>query len=309
MITTLVVITAFLAGVAVVVALGFVLRDLSSRRYNVVNRRLSLDAPQSDIAAYYREQQTHTGGFDQWFYSLVNDSGVGLDVPTAMMLILGFGTVFGTATWVVCENLLWAAVGTMVGIGVPMVWLYVKRLLRIREMYNQLPEAFQIIADSVRTGYSLEQSSEMAANELRAPLNSEFDQCASQLKLGNSPTAVMEQMSARIPLPEFQVFATAVTVQQTVGGNLPLLTERLAHAARERQEFTGHVNAVTAGSRLSAIGLVIGSIFAMVALTWLEPEYVSAFVNHELGPTLLATAIGLQLIGVFWIWRLIRVSY
>ena len=69
------------------------------------------------------------------------------------------------------------------------------------------------------------------------------------------------------------------------------------------------MNAVTAGSRLSAIGLIIGSIIAFAALAWLEPDYISAFVNHSLGPALLTLAIVLQIIGVIWIWCLIRVSY
>ena len=71
----------------------------------------------------------------------------------------------------------------------------------------------------------------------------------------------------------------------------------------------GHVSAVTAGSRLSAFGMILASAFAMVSLTWLEPEYLSAFVNHPMGPTLLAVALGLMLIGSFWVWRLMRVSY
>ena len=71
----------------------------------------------------------------------------------------------------------------------------------------------------------------------------------------------------------------------------------------------GHVNAVTAGSRLSAFGMVLASIFAVSVLAWLEPEYLSAFVNHPLGPTLLAVAIGLLIVGSIWIWRWMRVSY
>ena len=309
MTTWIFVFIAFFFGVGVVIALASVLRDLTSQRYNFVDRRLGLDADSADIADYYRLRNIHSGQIDSWFFRLVTESGVPMDVPTALLLIVGGGLVAAAGGWVITETSLAIALGILVGTLLPIAWLSIQRWRRLRAMRNTLPEALQIVADSVRTGHSLEQSSDMVTTELRGPIGDEFEQCASQLKLGNSPTSVMDQMTQRIPLPEFRVFATAVMVHQVAGGNLALLTERLSHAARQRQEFLGHVNAVTAGSRLSAIGLVIGSIVAVAALAWLEPEYINAFVTHAMGPLLLALALILQLIGIIWVWQLIRVSY
>jgi len=308
-ITTAAVVIMFLFGAGLVLAIGSLVRDFSSRRYNYVDRRLGLDANTSDIENYYRRQEVHNGPVDQWFYRTVRESGSDIDVPTALSICLGGGLIGTVFAYIVAESFLATALGLVLGIAIPVAWIILRRWRRVSIMRDQLPEALQIIADSVRAGHSLEQASEMVAAELSDPLATEFHECNSQLKLGNSPTTVMQRMADRIPLPEFRVFATAAMVHQTAGGNLPLLTERLSHAARQRQEFTGHVNAVTAGSRLSAIGLVIGSMIAVAALAWLEPDYVRAFVNHSLGPALLTLAIVLQLIGIIWVWRLIRVSY
>ena len=309
MIELIVLAVVFLAVFGLIIAIALAVRDLSSRRYNLADRRLGLDADASQIDAYYSEQDVHSGRINEWFYGLVNQSGVKFDAPTAIWLILGCGVVVAALFFVIWENYLAVAGGGLAGISLPVAWLSFKSWRRMRSIRAILPEALQIVGDSVRAGHSLEQSAEMVATELRGPLADEFAQCASQLKLGNSPTSVMDKMSQRIPLPEFRVFATAVMVHQTAGGNLALLAERLSHSARERQEFTGHVNAVTAGSRLSAFGMVLASIIAMSALAWLEPEYLRAFINHPMGPTLLAVAIGLLLIGILWVWRLIRVSY
>jgi Flp pilus assembly protein TadB len=67
--------------------------------------------------------------------------------------------------------------------------------------------------------------------------------------------------------------------------------------------------AVTAGSRLSAFGMVLGSMIALSVLAWLEPEYLSIFFTHNLGPTLLTIAAALQVVGVLWVWRVLRVNY
>jgi len=302
-------VVAFVAGTGLVLTLGLAIRDLFSQRYNVVDHRLSLDASPAEVRQFIRQQEVHGGAVDSWFFRLVEESGTKMDGPTVMSVILGMGVIGGAIPFALDDNLLGAAGGVLIGVMLPVAWLLIKRWRRIRAMRTMLPEALQIIADSVRAGYNLEQSAELASREIKDPLREEFSECASQLKLGNFPTSALQRMARRIPLPEFRVFATAVMVHQTAGGNLALLTQRLSHAALQRQEFVGHLNAVTAGSRLSALGMALGAVAAMAALAWLQPTYVQAFITNELGPYLLALAIALQIIGTIWVWRVSKVTY
>jgi tight adherence protein B len=115
-------------------------------------------------------------------------------------------------------------------------------------------------------------------------------------------------MVRRVPLPEFRIFATAVVVHRRAGGNLSLLTERMSKASHDRQDVRNHMLAVTAGSRLSAIGMVIGAIVAAALLCWIEPDYIDAFLGNPKGPWLLATAVILQVIGGIWVWRILKSS-
>jgi tight adherence protein B len=110
-------------------------------------------------------------------------------------------------------------------------------------------------------------------------------------------------------MPEFKIFATAVLVHRQTGGNLALLAERLARSARDRSEFHGHVRAVTAGSRLSVLGLTLGTFAAVGILLSLQSEYMADFVNHPLGPTMLVVAGILQIVGFVWVWRVLRVRF
>jgi Flp pilus assembly protein TadB len=57
---------------------------------------------------------------------------------------------------------------------------------------------------------------------------------------------------------------------------------------------------------LSAIGMVLAGIIALIVLGWLEPQYVETFLNHPKGPWLLATSIGLQIVGGIWVWRILK---
>jgi tight adherence protein B len=176
-------------------------------------------------------------------------------------------------------------------------------------MQKALPETLELVADALRAGQTLEQSAELVASQAPQPLGEEFGYCWSQLKLGHSPVAVLQRMARRVPLPEFKIFATAVLVHRQTGGNLALLAERLAASARDRAEFHGHVRAVTAGSRLSVLGLTFGTLIAVGIILWLQTDYILEFLQHPVGPTLLAVAAVLQLLGIVWVSRILHVRF
>ena len=309
MIGTMGIVTGFLLGMLIVIVLACMFRDLASGRYHQVDRRLKLNADANEIATYYREKNFHSGRFDRWFYQLVNQSGSDFDVPSVLTLIMGCTVVGGALLFVISENLLAVALGALIGLVLPIAWLSYLRWRRVGTMRNQLPDALQLVADEVRAGHSLEKSAESVSFGMQGPLSTEFGQCASQLRLGNSSVSVMEQMSQRIPLPEFRVFATAVMVHQKAGGNLALLTERLARSARDRQEFYGHVRSVTAGSRFSASAIVVVLVFGLAYMWFFSPEYLEAFTTHTSGPFWLAASLALQVTGIFLIWRMSRLNY
>jgi tight adherence protein B len=290
---------AFVALTTIALAVGMLLNDLFFRKREAVDESLPSLPPKipSDTA------------IDRAFFRLVQESGSRLEPAAAVSVVIGSAVVGGAAGLIVFEHLLLGAVGILLGIIVPLTAWGVIRWRRMSNMRKHLPETLSIVADAVRAGHTLEEASAFVRKDIKGPLADEFAYAEKQFSLGQTPAAVLSTMVRRIPLPEFRLFATAVLVHRKAGGNLPLLTERLANTARARQEVHNHMMAVTAGSRLSAIGMVFGSVVAMSMLAWLEPEYLRAFVHHEMGPTLIMLALTLQLIGVVWVWRILRVSY
>ena len=288
----------FLASAVALLFIGFLLRDLFSHNTDEESPRLEL---------FPREPSK--GWLDIWFFRFLEETGAPLENNAAILLVLGVGLIRMAIPIVSAANFLAAALGLIGGIVLSLLVLNLIRWWRVGNMRKNMPEALQIVADAVRSGHTLEESFDLVKRETKGPLQSEFTHAYSQLTLGHSPVSIMTRMVRRIPLPEFRVFATAVIVHQRAGGNLSLLTERMSHAARERQEVRGYLMAVTAGSRLSAFGMVFGSFVAMLILAALEPDYVSAFWTHRLGPALLIVAGCLQVLGILWVWRALRENY
>lgn len=297
MIGQIAIVSATFVSVSVAItAIGLLIRDLMGKREEP-KRRLELipEIPE--------------GNLNEKFYRLVEESGTSLDATGALMVVVGGIILGGGIPLVLFDSMLGAAGGMVVGAVLPLTYFSVIRWWRLGQMRRALPQALQAIADAVRSGQTLSEACELVSKEIKGPLGEEFAYAYQQLELGQAPIAVMNRMVRRIPLSEFRMFATAVVVHRRAGGNLSLLTERMSRSALDRQDVRNHLMAVTSGSRLSAIGMAVGGVVAMGLLTWLEPEYVQAFLTNEKGPWLLGVAIGLEVIGAFWCWRILKSNY
>ena len=297
--TILVIAAASIAAATAMLAVGLFLRDLFTKPEDITARRRLEFLPVEE----------EYGSLDRIFVRLIDESGLPLSVAAAMLIVVAGGLLGGGIPFVLFDNYLGAALGVVGGMMLPICYISFIRWRRVSVMQKHMPETLQIVADAVRAGHTLDEACGFVAREMSGPLRDEFDQAHRQFQLGHSPVNILDRLARRIPLSEFRIFATAVMVHRKAGGNLALLTERLSHTARDRQEVRGHLMAVTAGSRLSAFGMVVGSMIALSVLAWLEPEYLSVFFTHNLGPTLLAIAATLQIIGVLWVWRVLRVNY
>lgn len=249
------------------------------------------------------------GDIDRWFFRLVEESGTFMDMPTATAVVIAGGVLGAGLPLVLFENLIGAAGGLLLGVAAPILYLGVLRWWRVGTMQKHMPQALQAVSDAVRSGQTLSEACDLVSKEIKGPLGQEFAYAHQQLELGAAPIAVMNRMAVRVPLAEFRVFATAVVVHRRAGGNLSLLTERMSHSARDREDVRNHLMAVTSGGRLSAAGMVLGGIIAIVLLGWLQPDYIRAFIENPKGPWLIAIAVGLQVIGAIWVWRILRISY
>lgn len=287
---------AFASVTMLLAAVGMFLRDLLAPPPVAERPRLAL-APEEPA-----------GTINRAFFRLVEESGSLLDLATWLAIVIGGAIVGCGLPLVLSEHLLLAAVGMVLGAALPVVYLLVVRWWRLGGMRKQLPYALQAVADAVRGGQTLSEACDLVSREIKGPLGQEFAYAHQQLELGHSPVAVMNRMVRRVPLPEFRVFATAVIVHRRAGGNLSLLTERMSKAAHDRTDVRNHVLAMTAGSRLSALGMVAVAALAAVLLSWMEPEYVEAFIKNPKGPYLIATAVLLQILGGVWVWRILRAS-
>ncbi len=238
----LLIVAAFACGVFAVLTVGMIVfgrRSVAEK----INRRIGLEeAPTGEIPAEILARDAD-GRFDRYFYQLLAESGLPMSPLAVLSLMIGVSAVAGGIAFVAAENLGIVVAVALLGLWLPLAWIGWVRSRRIIAMESLMPGALEQMADCLYGGQTLEQAAESVSLQIASPLKEEFGHCVQLLKMGQSPVAVMDRLSRRIPLPEFRLFATAVLVHRQTGGNLAQLTGRLAVSARDRQEWRRHLGA------------------------------------------------------------------
>jgi tight adherence protein B len=178
-----------------------------------------------------------------------------------------------------------------------------KRFERFEELF---PDAMDFLARSVRAGHAFTSGLEMISQEMEEPLAGEFRRVFEQQNLGLPIKDALQNLVVRMPLPDVQIFTTALIIQRETGGNLAEILDNLSLVMRERFKMTRYIRTVTAQGRLSRtilMALPPGLLAYMYAVN--RPYTKLLFTEPSLRIALYA-AIILQVIGFFWIKKIIQ---
>ncbi|GBD35440.1 hypothetical protein HRbin36_00552 [bacterium HR36] len=240
---------------------------------------------------------------------LLERSGLGLE-PAAGGLWLGLGACLGAAVgFLWWESLLGVALGLALGTFVPLLVFAFYASKQRENMQRQLPDVIFSLARSLRANLSLEQAIAHVGEETPNVLGREFRRIAEQMYLGLAAPAALESAARRIPLPDFHLLVALVTLHRAAGGNLPLLLDRLAASVRDRNQFRQYFRTVTGQARITAWAIALSVPVLFVGMWYWQPEYVGRFFQSSTGVSALGVAAALELIGLAWIYWILRVDY
>ncbi|PQO38519.1 type II secretion system F family protein [Blastopirellula marina] len=235
---------------------------------------------------------------------LVDQSGTGYSpemiVLWCVLAAIGVGGVIGLRSW-----MLGAAIAPA-GAFIPIVVLIFFRNRRCNQLSKQLPEAFEMMSRAVKAGQTVPAAMQIIATEFQAPISSEFALCYEQQNLGVSRESALRQLAARSGILELRMFVVALNMQARSGGNLTELLENLANLIRKRMKMRARVKALTGEGRMQASVLFVLPFAAFLGIYFLAPDYAQTLLER---PWVLVATLGAQIVGSYWIQRIIRVNY
>jgi tight adherence protein B len=226
----------------------------------------------------------------------------------AMVVLAALGGFVGSRITVLMFPWL-SALGVALIFGWSPVWyIHRKRAKRMADFERQFPEALDFVSRSVRAGHALSISLEMLASESEAPLGPEFRRLTNELNLGTPFDVGMRGLAERVPLVDVRFFVSAVLLQRETGGNLTEILASLATLIRARFRLKGHVQAVSAQGRITALVLMVLPLVVAAGMMLVSRDYLQGMARDPLGRYMIAGAILGQVGAYFMMKRIVNIK-
>jgi len=238
----------------------------------------------------------------------LEQTGVKISLSTLLLLAIVCGGAFGFLGLILVKlPIAFVFVGGM-GAALPFIFLNMKRTRRIHKFEEEFPEALDLIARALKAGHAFVTGLKMVADEMSDPVGPEFRKTFDEQNFGLPMKEALENLTTRVPSLDVRFFATAVLIQRETGGNLSEILENLAHVVRERFKILRQVRVHTAHGRLTGYVLLALPVVLSMALMFINPEHMNLLFRERMGQMLLMVAIGMQVIGYFWIRHVVKIE-
>lgn len=306
---------------AILVAVVFGLKYLETQRRKQVSQMLQTveGNTASPEASVLKEEKTGQDAFSflsesDAFRSLeaqLRQSSLDWSVGKLFVstLIAGFvGLLFGLRIPVLIDPFLSALVSMLAFGCLPFVYMRSKRNKRFRQIEEQLPDALDFLARSVRAGHALSISLELVADETPDPLGAEMRTLCNEQKLGAAIDVALKHMAERVPTVDIRFFVSSLILQRETGGNLGEILNKLAYVMRERFRLRGQVRAASAHGKMTGIILTLLPLALVLGLMLVAPGYLKGMAQDQDGKKLIVGAFLGQIIGYAFIRKIVRIK-
>ncbi|HEY1830131.1 MAG TPA: type II secretion system F family protein [Acidimicrobiales bacterium] len=178
---------------------------------------------------------------------------------------------------------------------------------RSKQLMEQLPDAFSLMAASVEGGQTFQRAIDMYRHDARAPLSEELDRVMTEVAVGSDLVASLESMAERNGVEDLKWAVEAVRIQQSTGGRLGPILHTLAEFMRSRQEVRREVQTLSAEGRVSGYVLFAIPLFIAFAVEVMDPSYLQPML-HGAGLVVLIGTGCLMAFGYWVVRRMVNIK-
>lgn len=174
------------------------------------------------------------------------------------------------------------------------VWLRARRIERIQE---QLPDALQMLASSLRAGVGFAPAMEVLVQDGQPPLAQELALVLRQQHMGVRAEAALDSFAKRVPIVDAELFVSAVNISREVGGNLAETLARLAETLRRRLIMEKKVKALTAQGKLQGIVMALLPVFLIGYLSLMYADTMQPMFHSWHGWLVTGVCLVMEYLG------------
>lgn len=266
------------------------LSDVTTRLLRVVDRYVRARGQRERIIGRLERSGVHMRA-EEWAAIEVSAIVVGTAVVAFWLgLVLGV-LVGGPGGWLLCY-----------------LSLRTKTARRRRAFEGQLPDALQLMAGALRTGFGLTQSIGAVTRDAADPVAEEFSRVMQEVRLGAELEDALDGLAARMCSYDLELIVMAIRTAREIGGNMAEVLQTAVATMRERMQLGRQVRVLTAEGRLSAKLLTGLPILMAGYLLVFKKGYLQPLYTTPVGIVLLVIGCVLLVVGSLWLRKLTKIE-
>lgn len=232
-----------------------------------------------------------------------------LFIDPRQMLILNVASMcmLGVASFAVGGPVL-AVCMTIFGFFLPMMLIKHYRRQRIRKFNTQLVDALQAMANAFKAGLTFQQAIEHLSKDAQPPLGQEFGLFVKEAKLGVPLEEALVNMARRVGSDDLELVVLSTNIARGLGGNIAEMFETLSGTIRERFRLEGKIDALTSQGRLQGWIVAAMPLVLFLVMQAMRPDLMIPMINHPFGYVLIAAIAVMEMLGLFFIRRIVNID-
>lgn len=194
-----------------------------------------------------------------------------------------------------------AVIGALGGLFVPKLWQ--KRMIDgRRKAFNlQLEKVLRKLASCLQAGMNFPQSLAESIQKIDDPAREIFIFTLQRIETGDSTTMALKEASRRVKSRDMEMFATAVSINEPLGGNLGAVLSKLEESLRDQRNYKEQLRAATSEGSLTAWVLAAMPFLFIGFLRWSAPDLMDPLFNTFTGNIIFLVSFIMIIIGVIQI--------
>ena len=271
---------AALTGIMIAEGLYLLYAGRSDKR-TAINRRMKLaenKISQEQVLIQLRKERGIDGGGSIFsldrFRALRTQSGMTTPLPKFLMITSGIALALALVV-------IWKGLPLLFGLILLLLLLPVLPVMAMRWMRKrrhkrfgiQLPEALELITRGLKAGHPVPVAISMVSREMPDPIGTEFGVIADEVTYGSDLVSALNNLFDRVGHEDLPLFVTAVSIQNSSGGNLREILDGLSSTIRERGKLRRKVRAISTEGRMSAYILTAVPALLFTAIMVMMPQF------------------------------------
>ncbi len=259
-------------------------------------------------AAASAEDYADNRGDTRMINRALEQANIPMTAGEAIIGAIGMAIIVGLLIGLFTGSVLWAILAGFVVVVALYMYITGAASKERKKFANQLPEVLNLLATSLRAGYSIMQAIEAVAAEAPAPARREFGIAMSEIRLGRPMIDALGDIAVRMESRDFEWAVMAIAIQREVGGNLAEVLQSTAETMLHRNRFRREVKALTAEGRISMYIMLALPFAVGVIIYFINPGYLTPLWTTLPGIVAGVAALVAMGIGALWMRKIVDIE-